>query len=321
MAGKEIKGLSFIYYNQGAFSGFPRTVNVWVKEIDDSEFAYDSAKKAYKYFEYSDATKTVANYVFDYDFSEYYCMNDEISFNFDKPFAYSGEKNLLVTITFDGNDTSDSPTDIEFYYNTEAENAAMTTCSDKSSFADFNESEDWPFANGGGSTLSHATKLAQPLTKFTFQEASKPALKSAELTGTVKCGENAVEDATVSLTDGKNVLCTVSAADGSYSVLVPAGDLDKNFTLKVTADGYEDYTSTETMKFASDEKKSLNINLVKKDVPSELSGKVVSNEDNAPVKGATITVKNDNNEYSATTDETGAYSLCSEERGNLHAYG
>lgn len=309
LAGKEIKGLSFVYYNQGAFSAFPRTVNVWVKEIDDSEFAYDSAKKAYKYFEYSDATKATADYSFDFDFSEYFCLNGEVSFNFDKPFAYSGEKNLLVTITFDGNDTSESPTDIEFYYNTDAKNMAMTTCSDKSSFADFNESEDWPFATGGGSAISHATQLEQPLTKFTYQEGSKPVLKSAELTGTVKCGDTPVEGAVVSLTDGENELGAVSTADGTYSVLVPVGDLDKNFTLKATAEGYEDYTSTETMKFSSDEKKSLDINLVKKDVPSVLTGKVVSNEDNAPVKGAIITVKNDNNEYSATTDETGAYSL------------
>lgn len=309
LAGKEIKGLSFVYYNQGAFTAFPRTVNVWVKEIDDNEFAYNSSKKAYQYFEYSDAAKATANYAFEDDFVDYYCLNGEISFNFDKPFAYSGEKNLLVTITFDGDDTAETPTDIEFYYNTDAENAAMTTCSDNSSFADFNESEDWPYATGGGSAISHATKLAQPLTKFTYQEASKPILKTAELSGTVKCGDNAVEGAIISLTDGQNEIADTSAADGSYNIQVPIGDLDKDFTLKATAEGYEDFTATEPMRFASDEKKSLDINLVKKDVPSVLSGKVVSNEDNSPIKGATITVKNDNNEYSDTTDETGAYSI------------
>lgn len=309
LAGKEIKGLSFVYYNQGAFTAFPRTVNVWVKEIDDNEFAYNSSKKAYQYFEYSDATKATANYAFEDDFVDYYCLNGEISFNFDKPFAYSGEKNLLVTITFDGDDTADTPTDIEFYYNTDAENAAMTTCSDNASFADFNESEDWPYATGGGSAISHATQLSQPLTKFTYQEASKPILKTAELSGTVKCGDNAVEGAIICLTDGQNEIADTSAADGSYNIQVPIGDLDKDFTLKATAEGYEDFTATEPMRFASDEKKSLDINLVKKDVPSVLSGKVVSNEDNAPIKGATITVKNDNNEYSDTTDETGAYSI------------
>lgn len=309
MAGKEIKGLSFAYYNQGAFSGFARNVNVWVKEIDNNEFAYDSNKKAYKYFEYSDATKAIADYSFDVDFSEYYCTNGEIVFNFDKPFAYSGDKNLLVTITFDGDDTSDSPTDIEFYYNTEAGEKAMATCSDQSSFADFNESEDWPYAAGGGSAISHASKLDQPLTKFTYQESSKPVVKPATLSGTVKCGENAVADATVTLTSGELKYEATSNSEGVYTIEIPADGIDNEYVLTATADKYEDYTATEPIKFASDEKKSLDIELTKKDVPSVLSGKVISSEDSKPLKDVAISVKNDAHEYTATTGEDGTYSV------------
>ena len=53
-----------------------------------------------------------------------------------------------------GEDVTDSSTDIEFYFNTDAPNLAMSTCSDNTTFADFNESEDWPYANGGGSVVN-----------------------------------------------------------------------------------------------------------------------------------------------------------------------
>ena len=32
MKGKEIKSISFKYYNQSAFSAYPKTINVWMKE-------------------------------------------------------------------------------------------------------------------------------------------------------------------------------------------------------------------------------------------------------------------------------------------------
>lgn len=309
MAGKEIKGISFKFYNLAAFNAYPRTINVWVKEIADNSFAYDEAKKAYSYFEYSDATKAASDFSFDADFLDYYNMNGDLAINFDKPFAYSGEKNLLVTITFDGEDVAGTSTDILFYFNTDADNMAMTTCSDNSSFADFNESEDWPYAKGGGTTISHASQLAQPLTKFTYQESTAPVIKPAKLAGTVKCGENAVANATITLTSGETVLTANSDEEGKYAVDIDKDNIGKAFTLTAKAEGYEDYTATEPVTFASDDSKTIDIQLVKKDIPSVLSGKVVSSEDNAPLKDVAISVKNDDNEYTATTDENGEYSV------------
>ncbi|MFW5615156.1 MAG: carboxypeptidase regulatory-like domain-containing protein [Prevotella pectinovora] len=290
MKGKEIKGISFKYYNLAAFQAYPRTINVWVKEIDDNAFVYNEAKKSYCYFEYSDATKAATDFTFDTDFVDAYNENGDLAINFNTPFAYSGEKNLLVTITFDGEDVTDSSTDIEFYFNTDAPNLAMSTCSDNTTFADFNESEDWPYANGGGSTISHAPKLSQPLTRFTYQEASKPVVKPAELSGSVKCDESAIAGAKVVLTSGETSLEATSDAEGAYTINIPAEDIDKEYTLTATAEGYDDYSAAEPVKFTSDEKKSLNIEMTKKDVPSELSGKVKSNDDNAPVAGAVITL-------------------------------
>ena len=309
MAGKEIKGMSFVFYNQGAFKPLPRTVNVWVKEIDDNAFAYSAEKKAYSYFEYGDAAKVLSDYAFDTDFVDYYCLNGELELAFTSPFAYSGNKNLLVTITFDGDNTSDTPSDIEFYYNTGADKMAMVTCSDKTTFADYNESEDWPYATGGGSAISHGDKLAQPRTKFTYQEASKPVVKPAELAGTVKCGETPIAGATVTLTSGETKYEAETGAEGKYTMNIEAENIDKEYTLTAKAEGYEDYKSAEPVKFASDEKKTLDISMTKKDVPSVLSGKVLFFGDNTPVKNAVITVKNDNNKYSATSNESGEYTV------------
>ena len=50
MAGKEIKGMSFVFYNQSSFSAIPRTINVWVKEIDDDAFAYNDEKEGIRLF-------------------------------------------------------------------------------------------------------------------------------------------------------------------------------------------------------------------------------------------------------------------------------
>ena len=309
MKGKEIKGISFKYYNLSAYQSYPRTINVWVKEIDDNAFVYNEAKKSYCYFDYSDATKAATDFTFDTDFLDACYENGDLAINFNTPFAYSGEKNLLVTITFDGEDATGSSTDIEFYFNTDAPNLAMSTCSGETTFADFNESEDWPYANGGGSTISHATKLSQPLTRFTYQEASKPVVKPAELSGSVKCGESAIAGAKVVLTSGETSLEATSDAEGAYTINIPAEDINKEYTLTATAEGYEDYSTTVPVKFTSDEKKSLNIEMTKKDVPSELSGKVKSNDGNAPVAGAVITLTSGDNKYSATSDENGNYTM------------
>lgn len=311
MKGKEIKSISFKYYNQSAFSAYPKTINVWMKEIDGAAFAYDDNKKAYSYFDYTDATKVATDFSFSDDFVNYYGLNGDIKIDFTTPFAYSGEKNLLVMITFDGDDVSDGASDIEMYYNTDeaAANKALATHSDKVTFSDFHESEDWPYAKGGGSSIAHADQLKQPLTKFTYQNATAPVVKDATMSGTVKCGETAVSGAKVTLTSGETKYEGTSGADGKYSIVIPAKDIAKEYTLTATAEGYEDYTAAAPVKFTSDEKKQLDITMVKKDVPSVLSGTVKSNDDKAPIKGATITLKNNANEYAATTDDNGAYTI------------
>ena len=306
MAGKEVKGMSFVFYNQSSFSAIPRTINVWVKEIDDDAFAYNDEKKAYAYFDFDDAEKVLTDYAFDTDFVDYYCQNGELNLAFDKAFAYSGDKNLLVTITFDGDETAETSSDIEFYYNTDAENMAMSTNSDNVTFADYHESEDWPYAKGAGYTVSHATQLAQPLTQFTYQEAAKPEVKPAELTGIVSCDGEPIMGATVTLTSGETKYEVTSDAEGKYTLNIEAENVDKEYSLTAKAAGYEDYT-IDHYTFASGETKTQDITMRKIVYPSVMTGTVSC--DGEPIMGATVTLTSGETKYEVTSDAEGKYTL------------
>ena len=306
MAGKEIKGMSFVFYNQSSFSAIPRTINVWVKEIDDDAFAYNDEKKAYAYFDFDDAEKVLTDYAFDTDFVDYYCLNGELNLAFDKAFAYSGDKNLLVTITFDGDETAETSSDIEFYYNTDAENMAMSTNSDNVTFADYHESEDWPYAKGSGYTVSHATQLAQPLTQFTYQEAAKPEVKPAELSGIVSCDGEPIMGATVTLTSGETKYEVTSDAEGKYTLNIEAENVDKEYSLTAKAAGYEDYT-IDHYTFASGETKTQDITMRKIVYPSVMTGTVSC--DGEPIMGATVTLTSGETKYEVTSDAEGKYTL------------
>ena len=306
MAGKEVKGMSFVFYNQSSFSAIPRTINVWVKEIDDDAFAYNDEKKAYAYFDFDDAEKVLTDYAFDTDFVDYYCQNGELNLAFDKAFAYSGDKNLLVTITFDGDETAETSSDIEFYYNTDAENMAMSTNSDNVTFADYHESEDWPYAKGSGYTVSHATQLAQPLTQFTYQEAAKPEVKPAELSGIVSCDGEPIMGATVTLTSGETKYEVTSDAEGKYTLNIEAENVDKEYTLTAKAAGYEDYT-IDHYTFASGETKTQDITMRKIVYPSVMTGTVSC--DGEPIMGATVTLTSGETKYEVTSDAEGKYTL------------
>ena len=306
MAGKEVKGMSFVFYNQSSFSAIPRTINVWVKEIDDNAFAYNDEKKAYAYFDFDDAEKVLTDYAFDTDFVDYYCLNGELNLAFDKAFAYSGDKNLLVTLTFDGDETAETSSDIEFYYNTDAENMAMSTNSDNVTFADYHESEDWPYAKGAGYTVSHATQLAQPLTQFTYQEAAKPEVKPAELSGIVSCDGEPIMGATVTLTSGETKYEVTSDAEGKYTLNIEAENVDKEYTLTAKAAGYEDYT-IDHYTFASGETKTQDITMRKIVYPSVMTGTVSC--DGEPIMGATVTLTSGETKYEVTSDAEGKYTL------------
>lgn len=309
MAGKEITGISFAIFNQSCYSTISRTVKIWLQEVDDDTFAFNSEKKKYSFFEFANATETHnKSYEFDYLESAGWA-NAEMSFDFDTPFAYSGEKNLVVTISFDGSDCTDGATDIVYYYNRDdaAKKKVMSYASDKASFDTYHDSEDWPVAISGCGTPSD--QINQPLTQFTYQESSKPVVKPAILSGTVKCGEAAIEGATIELRGKADTLAysNTTGADGKYSISID--NITEKYALSVKATDFIEYIATDSLTFSSDEQRTLDIELTKADKPSALSGKILPATNNTPVKDATITLKNAAHEYKAQSDENGEYAI------------
>lgn len=169
VAGKEITALKFVFNNQGLYQAYPRTVNVKMKEIGKDAFEYDNDRKDYLFFEENDAKAVLSNYQYDEDFSAYYGTNGEMVLTLDKPFAYTGTGNLLVSISFDGTEACESAFDMTFYYNPEAKNKAMTFTHDDVSFADYQETDDWPKAG-----LNTGTRLEQPVTQLVYQTPATP---------------------------------------------------------------------------------------------------------------------------------------------------
>lgn len=169
-AGKEITALKFIYNNAGCMQAYPRTVGVKMMEVEDKEFQYDNDKQAYLFLDDSKAETVQDGYEWADDLTESYSVNGELIVPLSKPFAYTGKKNLLVSITFDGTETCGSM-DLSFFYVPETMRKAMTFTSDEASFAEYHESADWPKA-----TSSTGTKLEQPVTQFVFRTPSTPVV-------------------------------------------------------------------------------------------------------------------------------------------------
>lgn len=182
MADKGVKEMRYVFYNTSAYANYPRTVNVWMEETDATAFERDEQSSKYKFFDYTNATKVITDLELDIDFLEYAGISGEMVLPFDETVNYSGEKNLLVTITFDGDDTMSSM-DLGFFYNKEVKNAAMTYTDDNYSFADLLETEDWPYE-----TDATGTRLEQPVTRFIFGKKVITGIHNAQAADTVKTG-------------------------------------------------------------------------------------------------------------------------------------
>ena len=182
MAGKDITGIKFLYNNASGTQAYPRTVKVWLMETGESAFSYNEKDQNYDFFNYDAATQTVNGYNFDYDFSEVYGMNGELIINFDNPFKYSGNKNLLVVITFDGEETTGGSMDVNFFCNSDIKKRAMTYVNDGYSFEDYKATEDWPATN-----LETGTNLELPVTQFVFKDSGTSGINNAI---TETAGEN-----------------------------------------------------------------------------------------------------------------------------------
>ena len=164
MGGKAITQVNFIFRNECAYGTYPRTVKVWAQEIDDANFDYDDKAGLYMFYDYKDATVAVAGMEYA---GELYDLigNGELEIAFDKPINYSGKKNLLLTLTFEGTECCNT-LDFNFFYNADMPKKAMSYFSDKCSFDEYAETVDWPYVND-----DCTPKLEQPITRFFYTEA------------------------------------------------------------------------------------------------------------------------------------------------------
>lgn len=164
MGGKAITQVNFIFRNECAYGTYPRTVKVWAQEIDDANFDYDDKAGLYMFYDYKDATVAVAGMEYA---GELYDLigNGELEIAFDKPINYSGNKNLLLTFTFEGTKCCNT-LDFNFFYNADMPKKAMSYFSDRRSFDEYAESVDWPYVND-----DCTPKLEQPITRFFYTDA------------------------------------------------------------------------------------------------------------------------------------------------------
>ena len=102
-----------------------------------------------------------------YDAMSFYQANRaKMDLVFDKPLNYSGEKNLLVAITFEGENTC-NVLDFNFFYNPDQTKKAMTYFNDRYTFDDYADTEDWPYVND-----DCVPALEQPVTRFFYTNAT-----------------------------------------------------------------------------------------------------------------------------------------------------
>lgn len=185
MGGKAITQVNFIFRNECAYGTYPRTVKVWAQEIDDANFDYDDKAGLYMFYDYKDATVAVTGMEYA---GELYDLigNGELEIAFDKPINYSGNKNLLLTFTFEGTECCNT-LDFNFFYNADMAKKAMSYFSDRRSFDEYAESVDWPYVND-----DCTPKLEQPITRFFYTDAVTDNIDSTNSGNRTATGSDAM---------------------------------------------------------------------------------------------------------------------------------
>ena len=160
---------------------------------------------------------------------------------------------------------------------------------------------DYNTANYKSGTAKDWSSKTTPLATFAIQK------DPATISGTVKCGDAAVADASVTLKSADDVIYSGKTdAKGAYSFSVI--QTEKTYTLTATAEGYVDYTE-ENVSVASNLEK--NITLKKKAV--SVTGKIMFHD--APVADVAVTLSSGELNYTATTTDEGVYTFAEVEPG------
>lgn len=134
LAGKNITSLGIKMFNIGeSYDEFNVQFKVYLTETSVATYEKDADNKKL-FFNVNDATLLYDGEVYIDPISYCATFHDEIILEFDKPFYYSGENNLIVTIIASSDNTTEGGGYINTYYVDGMSNRTLTCCSDTKRF-------------------------------------------------------------------------------------------------------------------------------------------------------------------------------------------
>ena len=157
LAGKDITGIKLKYYSEGAYIAGDAHLTIYLTETNRSEFWKDSTTKRYRCF---DVSRTSA--VFDSDINvdtyDYDYLCGEVVIPFDNTFHYSGNNNLVLTISASGvSDCTSGGFYVNFFYAEGMEDQALVWANDSKSWDEVlsgNDGENLYLPSFGVSVIS-----------------------------------------------------------------------------------------------------------------------------------------------------------------------
>ena len=168
MKGKDITKIAFRMYNE-FLSDYTFNSKLYIQEISDSKFNFNTTEQAYEWFDYNKSIKAESHQTVTLDT---YCSDDELIFNLSEfPFSYDGNA-LLLTIINDVETCLDTSNGyISFYYYEPATRQSYKYGSDNDDFLTYITTNK--YMNGGNDPE------ATPVVKFTYDDKFYTGAKDA----------------------------------------------------------------------------------------------------------------------------------------------
>ena len=159
--GFEIKYLNF-KFNSESFEEIVRIAKVYLREIDETEFAVVEGVK-----QFFDFGELVAQGRYDFELLDFYGEDQVLAIEIQEPFSFTLGKSLLVTIVFDAEDDDNCTMGSDYapFYTSGIRGKAMTYTDNWTSFVDYAMGEDFPDATA---MLGCGTNVELPVTEIGY---------------------------------------------------------------------------------------------------------------------------------------------------------
>lgn len=159
--GFEIKYLNF-KFNSESFEEIVRNAKVYLREIDETEFAVVEGVK-----QFFDFGELVAQGRYDFELLDFYGEDQVLAIEIQEPFAFTLGKSLLVTIVLDAEDDDNCTMGSDYapFYTSGIRGKAMTYTDNWTSFVDYALGEDFPDATA---MLGCGTNVELPVTEIGY---------------------------------------------------------------------------------------------------------------------------------------------------------